>query len=574
MRESFLDRNRSVYSTNNESNLHVNLTQKARLYPFDAVRANIDKLQLYNEEKDASNNFRLIFTINPICSNVLFNMRTEAIKNEGSITDCVALVKDNDVAPSEQYAVNTSQLDREQAIKDTEYSHPEIGQWVYHCGLDIFNNHKLRTNSFIYISKVKYGENCEFYNTLWDYKRDKNGVTIEEVLIDDGTIGTARPSHVYQLDNILTFQEAVQQNLLLRNGWYGFVNEGSIEIPNGKLSGIYVNKIMNNNKACEVYNMYPDISLFSFVPKYNKYQQRKESNWDYCLTYPYFSDKNMFKTINNEKDGILIISSGTSYMSNETYHWYETKLPHNLSVGDYVRLYTAPNNFKRMRVDKIGDVNNGNQKNIFMVNFNGKSVPQATYIKKDAMGLECKYYFRVFKKLRNIDGTDFKSDLSRQAFGENIYGDRIAQLTFLDTINLDNLVDNIGRPLSEIYLTIVKRNKGWEKWYKNNKNYIGEDIEYSHCFGPVTCGLDLSATETDYNVHKLHNKLSNPTLPTPKPIVKYKEKEGEDETEITIDDEFFYGDIVEFNPYTFDETVISNVYYRFNTAQREMSGDG
>ena len=187
MRESFLDRNRSVYSTNNESNLHVNLTQKARLYPFDAVRANIDKLQLYNEEKDASNNFRLIFTINPICSNVLFNMRTEVIKNEGSITDCVALVKDNDVAPSEQYAVNTSQLDREQAIKDTEYSHPEIGQWVYHCGLDIFNNHKLRTNSFIYISKVKDGENCEFYNTLWDYKRDKNGVTIEEVLIDDGT---------------------------------------------------------------------------------------------------------------------------------------------------------------------------------------------------------------------------------------------------------------------------------------------------------------------------------------------------------------------------------------------------
>ncbi len=75
-------------------------------------------------------------------------------------------------------------------------------------------------------------------------------------------------------------------------------------------------------------------------------------------------------------------------------------------------------------------------------------------------------------------------------------------------------------------------------------------------------------------MHKLYNNLSNPSLPTPKPIIKYKEKEGEDETEITIDDEFFYGDIVEFNPYTFDETVISNVYYRFNTAQREMSGNG
>ena len=221
-----------------------------------------------------------------------------------------------------------------------------------------------------------------------------------------------------------------------------------------------------------------------------------------------------------------------------------------------------------MRVDKIGDLNRENSKLIFMVNFNGKPAPQATYIKKDAMGLECKYYFRVFKKLRNIDETDFKSDLSRQAFGENIYGDRIAQLTFLDTVNLDNLVDNLGRPLSEIYLTVVKRNKGWEKWYKDNNNYKGEDIEFSHCFGPVTSGLDLLVGQEDYNVHRLHNHLSNPSIPTPKPIPKY---DNVAENIITIDDEYFYGDIVEFNPNTFDETVISKVYHRFNTAQRELS---
>lgn len=128
MRESFLDKNRSIYSVNNESNLHVNLTQKARLYPFEAIQADIDRYQLYNEERDASNNFRLIFTLNPICSNVLFNMRTEVVKNEGSVLDCVALVKDTDIANRESYAVNTSDLTREQAIKDTEYSHPDIGK--------------------------------------------------------------------------------------------------------------------------------------------------------------------------------------------------------------------------------------------------------------------------------------------------------------------------------------------------------------------------------------------------------------------------------------------------------------
>jgi hypothetical protein len=271
--------------------------------------------------------------------------------------------------------------------------------------------------------------------------------------------------HLYDRDDILEFEngESKEENLREENGWFGFYNTSVI--PSKSKSGdiLDFNRVINNEGNCSFVDMYPDRSLFSFIPKYNKYQQRKEANWDYCLTYPYYSDKNMFKTINDDKDGILIISTGTSFINNETYHWYETKLPHNLSVGDYVRLYTAPNNFKRMRVDKIGDVNRDKTETVFMVNFNGKSVPSATYIKKDAMGLECKYYFRVFKKLRNLDGTDFKSDLSRQAFGENIYGDRIAQLTFLDTINLDNLVDNIGRPLSEIYLTIVKRNKGWEK---------------------------------------------------------------------------------------------------------------
>lgn len=128
MREAFLDKNRSIYSVNKESNLNLTLTQKGRLYPFEAIQANIDRYQLYNEERDASNDFRLIFTINPICSNVLFNMRTEIVKNEGSVTDCKALVTDADTAPKEPYAVNSENLSRFQAIMDTEYTHPDIGK--------------------------------------------------------------------------------------------------------------------------------------------------------------------------------------------------------------------------------------------------------------------------------------------------------------------------------------------------------------------------------------------------------------------------------------------------------------
>lgn len=98
---------------------------------------------------------------------------------------------------------------------------------------------------------------------------------------------------------------------------------------------------------------------------------------------------------------------------------------------------------------------------------------------------------------------------------------------------------------------------------------MGPDIEFSHCFGPVTSGLDLPKEQTDYNVHKLHNYLNSNNSSKPKPLPK--DEEGVN-TEITIDDDFFYGDVIEFNPYTFEETTITDVYYRFNTAQRELDG--
>lgn len=570
MRESFLNKNSSVYSTNNETNFNLNLKQKGRLFPFESIQADIDRLQLYNEERDNSNNFRLIFTMNSICSNVLFNMRTEVVKNEGDTKNCKALVTDRDILQKEEYAVNSTQnVTRIQAIENTECSHPKIGKWVYHCGLDMFNNHRLRTNAFIHIGKVRNlndSTETEFYNTIEDYKRDRNGDPIIETLID-GVSDEPTRAHVYQLDNVLRFEDAVQQNLIVRNGWYGFVNKSTIEIPNGRLAGLSINKIMNNNKACEVYNMYPDISLFSFVPKYNEFQNRNEYNWECILTYPYSSDENKFKEVNDGKDGIVFNKNGEVEINGEKYNWYETRLPHNLSVGNYVRLYEPDGKkFKRVRVDRVGNLNNENEDFIFMVKFN-RTTPNCVYMKKDAEGVECKYYFRVFKKIRNVDGSELSKDFSRLAFGENVYGDRLAQLTFLDTVNLDHLLDNIGRPLSEIYLTILKTNRGWDKWYLNGVRN-SQDISFSHCFGPVTAGLDLLTSTTHYNVHAISNTLNVQRANTIKSI-----SQPQGNTAITVDDEYFYGDVVEFNPTTFEETTISKVYYRFNTAQREMYGD-
>ena len=62
----------------------LNLRQTTKTLPFPNVSTTLSQRSVYEEERQAGNNFRLILTIVPYCSNVLFNPLTEIIKDEGS----------------------------------------------------------------------------------------------------------------------------------------------------------------------------------------------------------------------------------------------------------------------------------------------------------------------------------------------------------------------------------------------------------------------------------------------------------------------------------------------------------
>ena len=83
-REIFLEKNKSKVSVNKESELSVSLSAKTRLLPNGDISERLSLIKLYNDEKDACKRYRMIFTINPICTNVLFNSRSEIIRREGS----------------------------------------------------------------------------------------------------------------------------------------------------------------------------------------------------------------------------------------------------------------------------------------------------------------------------------------------------------------------------------------------------------------------------------------------------------------------------------------------------------
>lgn len=599
----FLEKNRSKYSVNTNSYLGLDLTCQSRLLPFDDISDTLNLNQLYMDERDGSNKYRMIFTVNPICSNVLFNMKTEVIRYEGS-DECEVLFDGESITVDSLSAINTTSLDLYQSIRDTEYSHPDLFgdnvPFVYHCGTDIFNNHMLRNNDFVYINRTSDSSpKLEVFNTIEDLVRSISGTTVKE----DVTPGFAKQNkediHVYQYDTILTMYDAFINRIKEKDGWYGFNNSTNIAIPNVIIDDkeISINKVMNNNKACEFIDMYPDRSLYSFIPKVNKYRRRVEKNWDYCITYPYAKDTIKLKEICGIGEDeincpIRIIEAKRVYSSSgNNLVRMKSLFRHAFKEGDYIKLYYKDNNGiqtinKRIRVLGLGNYEGNGKDRYFTINFadisskfhieedlivdSNNNVVQF-YYKKDVNGVECQYYFRKFKAITK-DGKWLDSDVNKLAFGENIYGDRIAQVVFTDDIDVEGLVDHRGRPLTEVFFTVVKRNAGHTEWYENNQ-FSGEEIEFSHCFGKVTTGIDLPKEETKFNVRKIHNVNVN-EIENNAVLFNLDLQDGYDafiEDDITIDSykEGVIADIVEYDAYTDTEIVLDVVQHRFNTQQRE-----
>lgn len=612
----FLEINRSVRSNNINSDLDVGLSGKMRYLPDENISKTLSLLEQYNKERDECNKYRLILTVNPICSNILFNTKTEIVVNEGS-DDCEVLYDGNEFSKPSKAVNTTNPVTYRQAIADTEYSHKKCGNFVYHCGVDIFNNHMLRAQEFGHVNKINGStESYPVYNTIRDYLRDSRGNTVEEDIHTDWQRdGEKVKMHLYRFDSVLSMDKAFYERCKERDGWWGFVNPGNIEIPNSNDASISINRMMANNKPCEFIDLYPDRSLFSFIPKYNKFRQRTEKNWDYCITYPYKSDAEKINTICGGENQAIRCEVKVVNRSTFTPRLQCTSyFKHNLSEGEYVRLYyyypeysgetvtgrTFQKVERKLKVVSLGDANGQNRERVFNISYSDVEdiyafLEEGCFYKKISHDTECKYYFRIFKKLKTLGGVEeLKSDINKSAYSRNIYGDETAQILYLDDVDVTGMVDNNGAPLTEVYLTILKRNAGNELWYKE-KDFTSEDVEFSHCFGKVTSALDFSGMEDepfDYNIHYLHNlnkyiDESNTTYaaeydtsnavkntfaawgetindnPTPKVL----------ENDLTIDNDEFYGDVVEFDIYNCKETVIGDVYHRFNTKQRETFAD-
>ena len=576
----FLQSHISKQSSNTSNGVNVQLKGKRKLLPTTDMSESVSQYEQYLEERGKCNKIRLTCQVNPICSNVLYNSVTEIVRNEGS--DDVEVLNYGNEALSKGTikTENTSGKNKKvdfwsspswngdaltilngnakdshptNAIRDTQLSSPSNG-FVYHCGKDIFNNHLIRSNTFKTICK-RQGGNEDTFNTIADKMRDVKGNEVVETLyfpVDAPIDGHKKDvtMHVYMYDDILTYADSVKNRLVQKyDGWVGFYNRSKIksysDFKKGEIMDIE-RPIMYKNGG-DFIEMYPDRSLYSFVPKFNKSRKRVEKNWEYCITYPSSSTTDGFDSIINKSNGALKAiyfdenSKGDNGGSQLVIYGISK---HGLMVGDFVSVYKTLRNGTDERVVESAEVSavvddyifvlkgnstaisnswhdvsqdelsNGkitvdgveyslasnkkyftdaDNKKYYLVN--GKYVnldldSQHISYKKVVNGIECNYYVRIFSKVPNFKNAsavtsseydiykddsklireyqgsdyDFESHVSRLAFAKNIYCDEIGEVVFTDDIDISNLKDNLGRPLSTLYITFIKSNGGYKEW--------------------------------------------------------------------------------------------------------------
>ncbi len=693
----FLQSHRSKKSSNTSSGLNVQFKGRRKLLPLNDVVESVSQYEQYLEERKACNKIRLTCQVNPICTNVLFNSITEIVRNEGGddvevlnyqdIEDNIKSLSISGNKPSNikfwsgntwsSSTITLSGTSYEKhitnAIRDTQLSNKYNG-FVYHCGIDIMNNHLIRSNTFKTVCKED--SKGDLFNTIGDSMRNVKGDVINETLyFPDGIEPKNVSSHIYRVDDILSFDDAKKTRLIKKyNGWIGFNNRSKIksysDFKNGEIMDIE-RPIMYKNGG-DFVDMYPDRSLYSFVPKFNSKRKRIEKNWDYYLTYPSSSTTEGFdEFIDNSLNSIksLYFDENTSGDNGGSQLVIYGIIKHGLHVGDFVNIYKTYFDIvdgKRVEKNEMvmysAEVSNVVDDYIFIVRGNSTLISDSWYtlsdeeinnpkleitydghvykidtskkffmltkgndndlqrrffiinnkyvcfdfdlknvsFKKVINGIECDYYVRIFSKLPNFknassitsseydiyknnceaiktyqgDEYNFENHISRLAFAKNIYGDDIGEIVFTDDIDISKIKDNLGRPITSLYLIFFKSNQGYKEWYGfDNKeiNPSSENVTYSHCFGKLTCGYETSE-ESKYGGGGIKSifQINNISDTNGSGIDMSRINGADSDTEIIYGKhKNFYGDICCYNGYYAVEEIIQPIMYRFNTAQRE-----
>jgi hypothetical protein len=241
----------------------------------------------------------------------------------------------------------------------------------------------------------------------------------------------------------------------------------------------------------------PGKTDLEFIKNINK-------NWDMYSAYSYSKDNNINFII--EESGItntFTISNGIpavynknlteNQISSSTNTVFSSYMTHNLSIGNYVQLYSVSGltttNLGVFPVVSIGNNNNENSKKLFTIKisgFTGNYFQFKRVLTPSDNGSISKYYVRKYKIIEDIDNYNIFTPLSKNSFSNPHY-----YLTNKSEVDISGLNDENGIPITSIsYLfkkkDIINNNEGiklkkvkntfYDEYYAGRNGFIGREL--------------------------------------------------------------------------------------------------
>ena len=338
----------------------------------------------------------------------------------------------------------------------------------------------------------------------------------------------------------------------------------------------------------------PDIS-----DQHIRYQPKSAYtyNWTYYLSYTYQNDYNqtLFYTLNGNND-TWVASEGIPYnirkvtQNGNPIIQFQCIAPHGLSVGEYVKIKFKfpPFNYNNIDLFQVYSLGNGlvDSKeyifNIYDVGYTGNTFANQRLGRfkrvinpENILETTSEYYVRQHKILTNVD----ECIITKNGFEKNVFNEekkfeynvltpdnksRISQktssnsynITFKYDFDLNGVLDNQKRPVSELFLTII--NKGYTGYF--NKPSLGGNVALKQ-------GWKFNLTQNVNSWWNDNNVNSNTNIPTS----NYTLTSGVTKT-------FYYnrdlmsgdtmdGDFCEWNNYEQIERVISGYFHKLKYNQ-------
>ena len=270
------------------------------------------------------------------------------------------------------------------------------------------------------------------------------------------------------------------------------------------------------------------------------------NNWDIWLTFPSEKDLKIL-TFNGIplSDGIAIYSGSTVTIDQRQMTAFVCSINHNLQAGDQVEIKSySPTGYEgTYNVYTLGFGDGTFKNNVFVLDVDIGTPPSLisgqTHFVKITQGVESKYYGRWFEKINKT--TD--SDVYPTAFANNYFGDQIYSYVFTEEYDLENYRDYLGRPLTDLYTSFVKK----KDFNPDTSQYFWTNVE---------SGIKTSLSSVEYDINLINKQSLNDSI----------------EEEVNSTSNYLFGDIVEYNPILLEETVLEEAYHRFNSINRYTNG--